>query len=176
MDHRAYAMSRKLSPIVQRFGGFKASNHDRKRGRISAGHSRARCGSCVLCALDRLGLLDNWDRAEARGELSRRCAFCYHLTRSSGTRADHPTRACARGPQVPRVLRPTLSLWLGPSLGLFSVSSHRNLSYRFAARKGENWCPRRRHPLHAYRYYKHHDARRRVLGTPSLVSFWSSSR
>jgi hypothetical protein len=59
----------------------------------SAGHSRARCGSCVLCALDRFGLLDNWDGDEARGELSRRCVilrFVITLLVALATRAEHP--------------------------------------------------------------------------------------
>ncbi|KAJ7784037.1 hypothetical protein B0H14DRAFT_3507055 [Mycena olivaceomarginata] len=30
---------------------------------------------CVLCVLDRFGLLDNWDGDDARGELSRRCVI-----------------------------------------------------------------------------------------------------
>jgi hypothetical protein len=130
-DHRAYAMPRKLAPIVQRFGGFKASNHHRKRGRASAGHSRPRCGSCVLCTLDRFGLLDNWDGMR-RGER----AFCYHLTRSSSYagRASHRSLRTVLPFVVPAGAAratPNSESLARPSLRLLSVSSHRNLPYRF---------------------------------------------
>jgi hypothetical protein len=83
-------------------------------------------------------------RAEHSTEPAHEAAFC----RPAGAaRATHNSESRP----VPRIALHVLS---SQSLFLVLLCILRGWKkYRFAAQKGENWCPHRRHPLHAYQYY-----------------------
>ncbi|KAJ7874563.1 hypothetical protein B0H14DRAFT_3437729 [Mycena olivaceomarginata] len=86
-----------------------------------------------------------------------------------------PAGAARATPNSESLARPVtrIALHVLSSQSLFLVllyEAGKNIDLQ--RKREKNWCPHRRHPLHAYRYYNDTVTRG---GTSSLVSFWSSS-